>query len=120
MKGREDFFGQTGQVSDGQEPDVVIEHLLEFSIQVVLEEDHERFYFFPGAAPVFRRKGKKGEIGNTDLPGRSDDSPDRFGPLLMAGYPVQRASGSPPSVPVHNDSQMPGEFFFNETKHNFK
>jgi hypothetical protein len=38
----------------------------------------------------------------------------------MTGDPVQRLLGSPASISVHDDGQMLGEFFFQETVHNKK
>ena len=64
-----------------------------------------------GALPVFGGKGVDGDSGDTGFFTMADDLPHHLGPGPMAHLSGEASGLGPATVPIHNNTDMPGQIF---------
>ena len=63
-----------------------------------------------GPLPVFDREGIKRQVSHAEFPGGLDDIADRLGPGAMALDADHVLGFGPPSVAIHDDGHVLGNF----------
>jgi hypothetical protein len=108
-----DFFhevsGQTTQITDNPQTDIVGVDFLQFAVNELGEKPHEACYFGLRSLPVFSGEGIEGQHFDSIAPAEFHGPANCFGALAVAFLPRQHPAASPSSVAVHDNRYMTGK-----------
>ncbi len=101
-----DVLGQRVGAADGEQADAVLDQVVQFALQEIVEEAHQAGNLLGGAFPVFDREGVQGDVADADRPRGVHDGADGFHAAAMAFQARQSTLFRPPAVAVHDDGHV--------------
>ncbi len=103
---RLDKFGQTINLTDRFQPNIVFVQLTNFVFQEPRQILHQSIDFVLRPIPIFHGKGVKRQIFDPGFTGRANNSANGFDAIAMAFNAWKMAGFGPATVPVHDDGDV--------------